>query len=362
MRRFLCFIALTALLSNAAPSQGKFSGYMFGDYFYNFARDTAIGSLANVANGGAKSFNGFQLRRIYFTYDNDISDRFTARFRLEADQAAQTSNGKIGVFVKDAYLKWKSIFHGSDLIFGISPTPAFDVSEATWGYRSLEKTILDLRGIVSSRDIGLALKGRFDERGIFGYWVMIANGSGNSPEVDKYKRYYIQFHIKPAENFQLTLYGDYNDRPRIIDPYSGSVPQQLVSNGAFTTSGFAGWNDGMFSAGVEGFLRSMAHGFNDGTALKSRNTIGVSVWATVSLQTQLALVGRFDYFDPNSSSAAKGDSRNLIIAALDWKVDENVSVMPNIVVETYETAPGGRSIDPSVTGRVTFYFVFLPSK
>ena len=50
--------------------------------------------------------------------------------------------------VKDAWLKWKNIFSGSDLIFGISPTPAFDVSEGAWGHRYLEKTIMDLDGIV----------------------------------------------------------------------------------------------------------------------------------------------------------------------------------------------------------------------
>ena len=31
--------------------------------------------------------------------------------------------------VKDAYLQWNNIFSGSNLIFGLSPTPAFDVSE-----------------------------------------------------------------------------------------------------------------------------------------------------------------------------------------------------------------------------------------
>ncbi|MCK7527972.1 MAG: hypothetical protein MZV64_65435 [Ignavibacteriales bacterium] len=84
---------------------------------------------------------------------------------------ANTGSNKISVFVKDAYLQWKNIFKGSDLIFGIHPTPAYEISEGIWGNRFLEKTIMDLRGIVSSRDLGASLKGKFSEEGIFKYWV-----------------------------------------------------------------------------------------------------------------------------------------------------------------------------------------------
>ena len=37
----------------------------------------------NSALTGAKADQAFQFRRIYFTYDNDISEQFMARFRLE---------------------------------------------------------------------------------------------------------------------------------------------------------------------------------------------------------------------------------------------------------------------------------------
>src|SRR5262249_35719349 len=147
-----------------------------------------------------------------FTYDYDISQKFNTRFRLEADQLANTSNGKIGVFVKEAYLKWKDIFGGSTFGFGIQPTPAFDISEAAWGYRSLEKTIMDLRGIVTREDIALSLRGRLDGDGNINYWVMFGDNSGNTPETDKYKRYYGMLHAKPFKNFQVTAYGDLGAR------------------------------------------------------------------------------------------------------------------------------------------------------
>ncbi len=51
--------------------------------------------------------------------------------------------------------------------------------------------------------------------------------------------------------------------------------------------------------------------------------------------------------------AAKNDTQGLIIAALDFKVDSNVSVMPGIEVHTLQGAN-----DSDITPRVTFFWGF----
>ena len=57
MRKIVLAIACisSSLVAQEEP-KGKISGLMFGDYFYNIARDSAVanGSLSNVATGGAK--------------------------------------------------------------------------------------------------------------------------------------------------------------------------------------------------------------------------------------------------------------------------------------------------------------------
>jgi hypothetical protein len=360
MKKFLTllllFVASLQLYSEEATSKGKFSGYMFGDYFYNSARDTAITKLPNVANGGAKNLNGFQLRRIYFTYDYDISSSFTTKFRLEADQAANTSNGKIGVMVKDAYLQWKNIFSGSDLIFGIQPTPSFDVSEGVWGNRFLEKTILDLRGIAPSRDIGISLKGKIDGEGMFKYWVMYGNGSGNAPETDKYKRFYAHIQYNPIKQFTATLYADLNQHANIP---SLSNPQETVSNNDITYDLFLAYKEkDAYSFGLEAFTKQSQNGFVDNGNLTNKNTMGISVFASYDFSKDLSTVVRYDYFDPNSSSNSKGDSRNWFLLSLNYKPYEKVTISPNVIVETYEAIPNGRSIDASVTPRLTFFYIF----
>ncbi len=356
----LFIISIITLNAQEVTNKGKISGYMFGDFFYNAARDTGITALANVANGGKKDVNGVQLRRIYFTYDYDISKKFVTRFRLEADQAANTSNGKIGVFVKDAYLQWKNIFNGSDFIFGIQPTPAFEVSEGIWGNRFLEKTIMDLRGVVSSRDLAVTLKGKFDEAGILKYWVMIGDGSGNSPETDKYKRFYAHLQYSPIKQFTATLYADLKARPDINDPASTTTPKETIANNDLTYALFLGYKEkDSYSVGAELFLNSRQNGIVSGKETKNKNGFGITTFGSYNFSKELAVVGRYDYYDPNTDSNVKGDSRNLFLFSLNYNPDEKVTISPNVIIETYESLPNGRSIDVSITPRITFFYTFL---
>ncbi len=371
--KHLISLLLTALVFGvgSVPAQGKFSGYMFGDYFYNVARDTSFRSTGQkyAAIGGQKDLQAFQFRRIYFTYDNDISEKFTSRFRLEADGSALTSNGKITTFVKDAYLKWKNIFAGSDLIFGLQPTSAYEISEGVWGYRSLEKTIMDLRGIVPSRELGISLRGKLAEN-LANYCVTLSNNStsssipnGTVADNDKFKRYSVQFQVMPTKEWQFTAYGSILARPNTNALKSTTSPPATVGNNTTNLALFAGYNQkDIFTIGVEGFLSTTANAIpnSDTTGLAAANTLGLSLFGTANLTPELVAIGRYDYFDPNTDSRYKGDLRNYVILGLAYKADKNVQIIPNVQYESYQSLPnGGRSIDASVTARITFYYVFL---
>jgi len=369
LRLSLFFICSFSLLN----AQGKFSGYMFGDYYYNILRDNGTisnSTSASTAPGGT-AMQAFQLRRIYLTYDNDISGQFTVRLRLEADQSANASNGKIGTFVKDAYLRWKNIFAGSDLFFGIQPTPAFDAVEAVWAYRSLEKTILDLRGGVDTRDMGISLKGKITQNGMLNYWIMLGNGAGTSkPENDKYKRYYAHVQIKPVENLQATLYFDYKDVPDIQNIYTG----KNVDNSALTTAVFLGYDKpSNYKVGVEAFIQSTPNAVKDTVAktYSTKTAFGFSIFGSYNILPDFTIIARYDNHNPSTDDKGKDPiavtatvvngnlSRNYFIAGLSWQVENNVSIIPNILYETYEAPAGQGEPDPSVTARVTVYYIFL---
>ncbi len=258
-------------------------------------------------------------------------------------------------------MRWKNAFAQTDFYFGIQPTPAYEISEAAWGFRSLEKTIMDLRGIVPSRDAAVSLKGKLDSAGKYNYWVEAGNGSGNRPESDKFKRGYFHFQWKPTAKFQLTAYQDIIGRPEIVDPNNAAA---TLSNNASTTGFFAGYaTPDKYSLGFEAFWQRTQNGTKLGTVapftVDNKTSAGYSTWGWYSFTPRIGVVGRWDYFDPNTNSAVEGDVRNLFLGSLFIKPIKNVYIMPNVEAESYQKVPGGPSFKTSVTPRITLYYVFL---
>src|SRR6202012_5295724 len=71
-------------------------------------------------------------------------------------------NNKESFFIKLANVRFKSIWKGTDLIVGEQGTTAFPgISEKVWNYRSIERTIADIRR-TPSYDLGAGLQGTFD--------------------------------------------------------------------------------------------------------------------------------------------------------------------------------------------------------
>jgi hypothetical protein len=133
------------------PWYGKvqISGLLFGDAY-------------GVVNHHDPDFDGqwgFWLRRGYLTFDVDVATKWSARFRLEVNSPGDfESSAKMTPFVKDAWVARKDKAHA--LYLGISPSPTFERVEGFWGYRAVEKTPLDLYRLGSSRDFGVAYRGK----------------------------------------------------------------------------------------------------------------------------------------------------------------------------------------------------------
>jgi hypothetical protein len=171
-----------------------------------------------------------------------------------------------------------------------------------------------------------------------------------------------------VKNLQLTLTGDYLAAPSVNDPLSTTATKATIPNGVTTLAGFVGYAEPeSFSVGAEGFLATRANGQVDPSGTNGARTklsaFGLSFFGWWNFNPTLAVVGRFDIFDPNNNSGVTGDARNYIIASLVYRPVKNVSIMPNVQIETYQSVPlpnsQSLSIDASVTGRVTFYYVFL---
>jgi hypothetical protein len=314
-------VVLSSLLVSAwagpvAAENGKLSGYMFGDYNYYVA--AAVDSV--------EGRNAIQFRRIYLTYDQQVDDGLSARFRLEANDAGFGKGAKMVPFVKHAYLKWSKYLSGADLYVGLSGTPTWALAEGVWGYRSIEKTVLDRNKIGSSADLGFALKGK---AGAFNYFTMIGNGPGQKSEDDNGKKIYASLSWAATESLVLEGYADYNVRSE--------------DRSERTVKFFAGLRGDGFNGGAEVFSRTNAA---DGGA--DETISGVSLFGSQPLVDQLKGFARVDAVRNDVE-----DSTNmLVIVGLDHSPRNNMHWMPNLYVEKPD---GG---DPDVQGRLTFFFKF----
>lgn len=322
--------------------KGSISGLVYSDYYW----------MADHYDEDVKGEHGFWIRRVYFTYDRPINDAFSARFRLEGNSAGDfSSSTKIIPEIKDLYLRWKSGQHQIEA--GISSTPTFSLVEDIWGYRSVEKSPLDLLDFASSRDLGLSFEGELDQEGRMNYHLMVGNGNSNRSEFNKGKKVMLALSYKLTENVVIELYGDYEDR----------TDNQARS----TIQGFAGYQSEPFNAGIL-FAHQTRYNIPAGVAgqTQDRGLEIASVFSNFQISESangfLRLDKTFDpfsgltdndYFPISDLSAA-----TILIAGVDLELAEDVSLIPNLESAFYEENDNGVSPGNTLIPRLTVHYDF----
>lgn len=346
---------------------------MFGDYMYKFHADALSRGIGQYS-GVPKAFSNFQLRRFYFGYNYDISPIFTTEFLLAYEDGGGASatvdgNGERSIYLKFANIRWKNIFPNNDLIFGAQATPAFGASsEKVWGYRAIEKTLLDKNKIASASDVGIALQGSFEEKK-FGYDILYGNGSAQKLETDKFKKISGDIWAKFMDKkIIIQLYGDLN---RISD-----APAKDIS----TLKLLLAYQTKLVTIGVEGFMQTQTNAVNrdrigQADSSISKNTLnakpfGISAFAACELiENSLNVFVRYDLFDPDNNfdgnsfgypSGYSTSKENFIVAGLDWTPYTNIHIMPNFWYTGYSSkaigAFGTQKFDNDIVGRLTVSF------
>ena len=406
---------------------GKVWGYAFGDFAEKGSTDNIGTTAAPVYRGGANQYTGmpanaslFQLRRVYLGYNYDISPRFSAEFLLAAEdnfngglinQGAGdiTTNGKFAPYVKLANIRWKNLWHNTDLVIGSQATPSFaktgrndQTAEEVWSYRSIERTITDVRR-TPSFDMGASLQGWFDNKGCFGYMVMVANGTSAKPETDGFKW------------FSGDVYAKFLDKRLLIDVYQD---YERLNWGVFVpghngpwyhdrnmTKLFAAWNSKMLTVGTEIYQNTIlgdtkVAGKDGNTYYRTSKAMGMEFFVRGRIISNpqgnqvLGFFARYDNYDPSGNlSNVVGDANvksytgvtstyepttkeQFVTFGLDFTPFKNVHFMPNVWMNTYNSSldvagtnsastkySAMNSLVSGVKGtdavyRLTFYYVY----
>ncbi len=309
-RILLCLGFVLAGLSEAVDT--RLQGVMFADY--------------SIVRGTEQAENGFRFRRIYLTHDLKWNDAFSGRVRLEAKDAGFNSEKKIEPFVKHAYLRYHKNRHV--LYMGLSSTPTWNVSESVWGYRSVEKTLMDRKKIASSADIGIAYRARLDEAGKLNVQIMLANGSGQHSETDHYKKIYGLLHFKPG-TLNVTAYVDWEKHANGQD--------------RTTFATFIGLKKKNFHGGLEAFMHWRNH---------TAQMRGLSLFGAGQIGRKIKVFARSDFFDPNDKSDE--DREYCFLGGLDIEPVEDIHIMPNVIGTNFQ-AP---DVDIETIPRLTLYVKF----
>ncbi|MCS7081428.1 MAG: hypothetical protein N2561_02810 [Bacteroidetes bacterium] len=303
-----------------AQSRLRWSGLWYADYYYILA------SPERAQRGQ----NGFAFRRLYLTADWNARASLDGRVRLEVDDRSFTTDGRPGPFVKDLYLRFALGRH--QLIAGISPTPAFEAPEEGWGYRSLERTILDFNRVASTRDFGLSVRGPLGAKGALSYWLMFGNNNGVRHEQDKFKRLYGRLAWQAQSGPVLTLYADYG--------------RYQEDRRLWTWAGYVGYVGVLQRAGLELF----AHRFERPRDPDDR-LWGISLFGARRISEPIAILARADLVQ--RSLQGRRSRLEYAIAGVDWTIAPEV----NLILNFYRTrlSPGARD---SWTGRLTLHWRF----
>jgi len=323
MKRF----ALLLLLSVSLFAQEKpvvISGLAFGDYYV----------VPSHHDERVEGMNGFWIRRGYLTVDRALSDELFARIRFELNQAGDfRTNATLEPYVKDAFIRWRRS-PALELYIGLSPSPAIETVERVWGYRSVEKTVLDLHRVIATRDLGIAAAGTY---GRVKYQAQIGNGSATGTETNEGKKVAASMSLAPTAATLVDVYADFEDRPGATNRTT------LQGIGAIQT---------------ERYRIALQYGlqFRD----QQDDFDAISLFGSYNLSPRWALLGRVDRADANP----EGDripyvqldparASTMFLAGADWKLHKNLSIIPNVMLFAYED--GG---EDDLFGKVTFSFSF----
>ena len=314
----------------AEPSW-KISGLMFGDYYW----------VAADHRDALEDQNGFWFRRIYLTYDQKFSESFSMRLRLEMNSPGDfLASQRLEPYVKDAWVKWTKGNHA--VLFGIVPTPSFEFVESVWGYRSVEKTPLDLLRWDSSRDTGVLAQGALGGR--TRYSVQVGNGGGVNGETDQTKAFRGALRHEVAKGLTVEGYADVQDRP-----------------------GAAHWSTWqVFGAFVRPSGRAGAHFTQQRRRPASGSELTldlVSVFGARRLRDRLWVFGRADHnYDPVPDGErieylpmSEVATNTLWIGGVDAELDKHVFFQPHVEVVDYGTPPSGARPRTDVVVKATVF-------
>jgi len=375
-----CFSSFSLLAQDSLKTKtdfkpsGKIWGYAFGDYGYKLHADAEKRGSIQYSKL-PQDYNSFNFRRIYLGYDYQFSPNVSSQFLLahESTAEANTNNPDVltdnnrSVYIKAMNIRFKNVIPRATIIAGQQATPTFaTLVDDIWGYRSVEKSIADQRGISSSTDLGIAVSGKIGKNENIGYDVMLGNNNGGKVENNNFKKLYTSLYVYLFDK-KLVVQGNYEVGRTTLNP---------VEKNFSTFKAFIAYKTATTTIGVDAFKQlqtnnsSYLRGITD-TVSSDAQPSGISFFITQQLKkNKLNFFARFDLYDPDSKfnsnhkylGSYNSNKESFATIGLDFIPYKNVHIMPNLWFDHFHSklpdATGKLKNDYDLEGRITLYFLF----
>lgn len=261
--------------------------------------------------------NAFHVDRAYFSIQKKVSDQISYKFQTDVGMGAASA---YSVYLKNAKLDWKTNF--GKFTFGLQGMNMFSVQEATWDYRFIEKSPMDMYKYSSSADLGIGWERKF---GVLSPSVMITNGAGyKKAEDDQFKKLsmrllYGESKLKEGLNGGIVVSTESEDY---------TTPSSTETGSTLVFGGFAAIAAGALRVGGEFDMKSEKLATDTNAQL-------ISVYGRYSINKTLTGFGRFDLSDPDTDTS--GDGMNYLILGLSYQPEKAFYIAPNIKMKMPET-------------------------
>ncbi|HXP51261.1 MAG TPA: hypothetical protein VN922_14985 [Bacteroidia bacterium] len=400
-------------------TRGHFWGYMFGSYYTKLHCDSFQRGNTQYARIPVGS-NAFSLQRIYLGYDYFFNKQFSVHAVMASEESADDNyvssptvdpKNNRSFYLKYANMEWANFLNtGLKLTVGLAPTPSFAITEEPfWGYRSIDRTIMDMKGITGSNDFGANLGGKIwskkDEMGVenacVGFNFMVANGTSSQPDLfdfptySVWHKYYGNLYVKMLDDkLVLDLFGDGHTIGYTAVSSYGPVMHNYILTGRI----FLGYKTKNFNISAEYFQqteKNMLSEISGPGVPKQGDTVdniqtGFSIMAAAVLMRdkntnapKLSLIARYDMFNPVANYNPKvtylgggmyinGTNYELnntpytetyFVFGFDYQPIKQLHFMPNIWYDGIRSEVADvvyrNRFDYDLVARITFYYQFF---
>ena len=257
--------------------------------------------------GTANNDRGFDLDRAYIGYQYSLPHGLQLKAVMDFGQSDHVEDYQRIGYVKNAMVSWK---HGKwTLNGGLITTTQFKTQEDFWGKRYIMKSFQDQYKFGSSADLAISAAYKFNQ--CVSADVILANGEGyKRVQVKNGLQYGAGVTLKPAEGLVVRVYGSYNE--------AAEDGQKGITN----LAAFAGYKHKAFSVAAEYNYQTNA------SYVDNQDQSGVSAYATIRCNKNIALFGRWDYLMSKADWNLDDDGM-AGVAGAEFKIGKYIKLAPN---------------------------------